>query len=280
MSKSSVDSFHQAAGRVPLLTGAEEVTLSKLVRAGLATDPAPTKGQLRAAKRAKDRMIRANLRLVISIAQAYRRRIAGCAGIEIEDLLQEGVVGLNRAVEKFDPEKGYKFSTYATWWIRQAMTRACETQSQVIRVSSTSSLMLRRWVYRQPADQSWEGFCAEHGYDPKRAKTTLLMTQRACVLSLDRPIAGLDGEQNLGDMVADEQNEPSADWLDLMAAVEALEEQFPGDLALVRESLITPSAELAEAYELSRPHMLRELRASRLRLITAAGPAALELVAA
>jgi RNA polymerase sigma factor (sigma-70 family) len=225
-------------------------------------------------------MIRANLRLVISIAQAYRRRIAGCAGIGMEDLLQEGVVGLNRAVEKFDPEKGYKFSTYATWWIRQGMARAFEMQSQAIRVPGTSAQMLRRWVYRQPANQSWEEFCELHGYIPGNALATLLMTQRAEVLSLDRPIAGLEGGQSLLDSVADEQGQPSAEAADLLEVLAALEQQFPGDLALVRESLSSPTTELAEAYELSRPQMLRELRGSRKRLMTAAGPAVLELVCA
>ena len=86
--------------------------------------------------------------------------------------------------------------------------------------------------------------------------------------------------QSLLDSVADEQGQPSAEAADLLEVLAALEQQFPGDLALVRESLSAPARDMAEAYELSRPHMLRELRSSRLRLMSAAGPAALELVCA
>lgn len=103
------------AGRFPLLTAAEEVELSKRVERG---DLA-----------AKERMINSNLRLVISIAKRYQGH-----GVPLGDLVQEGVIGLNRAVEKFDWRRGFKFSTYATWWIRQACQRAVSNQSTTIRV--------------------------------------------------------------------------------------------------------------------------------------------------
>jgi len=103
------------AARYPLLTAAEEVELSKRVERGDAS--------------AKERMINSNLRLVISIAKRYQGH-----GLPLGDLVQEGVIGLNRAVEKFDWRRGYKFSTYATWWIRQACQRAVSNQSATIRV--------------------------------------------------------------------------------------------------------------------------------------------------
>src|SRR6266516_5001703 len=107
--------FMNRAGRFPLLTAAEEVALAKRVEHGDAA--------------AKERMINSNLRLVISIAKRYQGR-----DLPLLDLVQEGVIGLNRAVEKFDWRRGYKFSTYATWWIRQACQRAVSGQSATIRV--------------------------------------------------------------------------------------------------------------------------------------------------
>ena len=104
-----------SAGRYPLLTAAEEVALAKRVERG---DQA-----------AKERMINSNLRLVISIAKRYQGR-----SMPLGDLFQEGVIGLNRAVEKFDWRRGFKFSTYATWWIRQACQRAVSSQSSTIRI--------------------------------------------------------------------------------------------------------------------------------------------------
>ena len=117
---SSTDSmtlFMNRIGRYPLLTAAEEVALAKLVERGDAA--------------AKERMINSNLRLVISIAKRYQGH-----DLTLLELVQEGAIGLNRAVEKFDWRKGFKFSTYATWWIRQACQRAIAGQSKTIRVPS------------------------------------------------------------------------------------------------------------------------------------------------
>src|SRR5213595_3218152 len=107
--------FLNEAGRWPLLTAEEEIDLAKRIERG---DPA-----------AKERMINSNLRLVVSIAKRYQGH-----GLTLLDLIQEGIIGLMRAVEKFDWRKGYKFSTYATWWIRQAVTRAIADQGRTIRV--------------------------------------------------------------------------------------------------------------------------------------------------
>jgi RNA polymerase primary sigma factor len=114
-STDSLTLFMNQAGRYPLLTAAEEVALAKRVERGDAA--------------AKERMINSNLRLVISIAKRYQGR-----DLPLIDLIQEGVIGLNRAVEKFDWRRGFKFSTYATWWIRQACQRAISGQSTTIRV--------------------------------------------------------------------------------------------------------------------------------------------------
>jgi RNA polymerase primary sigma factor len=136
-------------GKVPLLTAQDEVELAKAIEAGLfaqemlhsASIPAvgdgPTVGELDIISdegvRARQRLIEANLRLVVSIAKRYIGR-----GMVFLDLIQEGNLGLIRAVEKFDYTKGYKFSTYATWWIRQAITRAIADQARTIRIPATS----------------------------------------------------------------------------------------------------------------------------------------------
>jgi RNA polymerase primary sigma factor len=111
----SLGMFLREIGRYPLLTAAEEVALAKRVERG---DPV-----------AKERMITSNLRLVVANAKRYRGH-----GVPFGDLIQEGTIGLNRAVEKFDWRKGFKFSTYATWWIRQACQRAISNQSHTIRI--------------------------------------------------------------------------------------------------------------------------------------------------
>jgi len=133
----SMASYLDLVGRVPLLTAAEEIELGNQVQAGQQLQQeiggaSPTREQrrtLRAAKRAKDRMIQANLRLVVTVSRRY-----GGHGIDQVDLCQEGTLGLIRAVEKFDPARGYKFSTYAFWWIRQAMQRAVDAHGRLIRV--------------------------------------------------------------------------------------------------------------------------------------------------
>ena len=111
----SIRMYLAEIGRVPLLNHADEIRLAN--------------GIARGCKRSKDRLVEANLRLVVSIAKKYRNR-----GVSFLDLIQEGNLGLIRAAEKFDPSKGFKFSTYATWWIRQAITRAIADKGRTIRI--------------------------------------------------------------------------------------------------------------------------------------------------
>ena len=115
ISDDSVRMYLREIGKIPLLTHEEELRLAKKSVEG--------------DRRAKDKMAEANMRLVVSIAKRYSGR-----GLDLLDLIQEGNTGLLRAVDKFDPEKGFKFSTYATWWIRQAITRAIADQARTIRI--------------------------------------------------------------------------------------------------------------------------------------------------
>ena len=128
-------------GRVPLLTPAEEIELGNQVQKMMVLTEdgqlnettkeftPQEKRIIKIGRRAKERMMKANLRLVVSVAKKYQGK-----GLELLDLVQEGSLGLERAVEKFDPTRGYKFSTYAFWWIRQSMTRAIACQSRTIRL--------------------------------------------------------------------------------------------------------------------------------------------------
>jgi RNA polymerase primary sigma factor len=140
--RDSIKAYLNSIGKIPLLTAAEEIHLGHQIQNWVAIRDIPkeelTKEQRRVCRtgqRAYDRMLSANLRLVVSCAKKYTRR---CVSHDLLDLIQEGTVGLMRAVEKFDPERGYKFSTYAYWWIRQGITRAIGNTDRMIRLPANT----------------------------------------------------------------------------------------------------------------------------------------------
>jgi RNA polymerase sigma factor (sigma-70 family) len=206
--------------RTPLLDAAKEVDLSKAIEAGLYAAHLLHTGRIPAGAeraelrqlvvegdRAKDLFIRANLRLVVSIARRYVR-----SGMPMLDLIQEGNTGLVRAVEKFDYERGYKFSTYATWWIRQAISRAIAQQERTVRlpVHLVEDVNRMRNVIRQltremGADPQPEQVADALGVSVERVNELKRWSQDT--VSLDTPV-GDDGDTNLGDLVAD-SDEPS-----------------------------------------------------------------------
>ena len=202
-------------GRIPLLTPAEEIELGNQVQAmmTLTEDGSKTfedheltgkqRRMLRIGRRAKERMMKANLRLVVSVAKKYQGK-----GLELLDLIQEGSLGLERAVEKFDPTRGYKFSTYAFWWIRQSMTRAIACQSRTIRlpVHLSERLTTIRKVSLDLAHKL--------GAMPSRVEIAeamdipldeldSLLRQALTTSSLDAPVNGEEGRSFLGDLIAD-----------------------------------------------------------------------------
>jgi RNA polymerase primary sigma factor len=192
----SLDSLRlylRAIGRVSLLTAEQEVQLAKRIERG--------------DMRAKQAMIEANLRLVVSIAKGYLGR-----GLSFLDLIQEGSLGLIRAVEKFDYRKGYKFSTYATWWIRQAVTRAIADKSRTIRIPVHMVEKLNKAVHverqlvqklgREPLPSE---IARELGMSADEVREILRMAQAP--ISLEKPI-GEDEESELGDFVRDD-SEPT-----------------------------------------------------------------------
>ncbi|MEO1519420.1 MAG: sigma-70 family RNA polymerase sigma factor [Cyanobacteria bacterium J06633_2] len=125
----TIREYLQAIGKHQLLSHSEEIDLAQQVQSWLAAGSACSMDIKHKGLRAKKRLIESNLRLVVSIAKKYTNR-----GMELLDLIQEGTIGLDRAVEKFDPTKGFKFSTYATWWIRQAITRSLSQHARTIRL--------------------------------------------------------------------------------------------------------------------------------------------------
>ncbi|MDE6708470.1 MAG: RNA polymerase sigma factor RpoD [Oscillospiraceae bacterium] len=200
-------------GRVPLLTSEEEIELARLMAEGTPLQ----------AKRAKQRLSEANLRLVVSIAKKYVGR-----GMQFLDLIQEGNLGLIKAVEKFDYNKGFKFSTYATWWIRQAITRAIADQARTIRipVHMVETITKVKKVSSQ--------LLHENGHDPtpeeiaerlelpvERVREIMRIAQDP--VSLETPI-GEEEDSHLGDFIPDDDAPAPADAASHTLLKEQLEE--------------------------------------------------------
>jgi RNA polymerase sigma factor (sigma-70 family) len=199
-SRANLGVYLQEISRIRLLSREEEQALARRVRAGDET--------------AKQRMVEANLRLVVQIARRYLNR-----GLPLPDLIEEGNLGLIRAVEKFEPERGTRFSTYATWWIRQAVVRALANQARTIRLPVHVELLLSRYAREQ------RRLTQELGRSPTTAEmAAALNTTESEVLeleevrqhpvSLDAP-AGQESTATLGDIIADRSADPAVTLADL-----------------------------------------------------------------
>ena len=194
-SADSLQMFMNEIGRYPLLTAAEEVALAKRVERG--------------DRAAKERMINCNLRLVVHVAKRYRGH-----GVPFGDLIQDGVIGLNRAVEKFDYRKGFKFSTYATWWIRQAVQRSVAGQARTIRVPThvherrqTLNRHARKLETELGRPATPEELAKASGLKLQHVEEALSVPEARA--SLNSPVGEDDGE--LGDLFADENaDDPEA----------------------------------------------------------------------
>jgi len=186
-------------GKVPLLNAEDERMLSKAIEKGRDAARRLTDGErgaalradLRTAAKAKDRFIRSNLRLVVSIARRYPLP----QGMDLLDLIQEGNLGLEPAVDKFDWRRGFKFSTYATFWIRQAIGRALDQKASLIRIPGDRSATLRAALRHGSGDAE--------GLDAQNAELHRLTTP----VSLDKTI-GDDGDATLGDLVPNDDTSP------------------------------------------------------------------------
>lgn len=212
ISDDSVRLYLREIGKIPLLTAEEELALANRVVAG--------------EKKAKDQMAEANMRLVVSIAKRYSGR-----GLDFLDLIQEGNTGLLRAVEKFDPSKGFKFSTYATWWIRQAITRAIADQARVIRIPvhmvETINKLLRtqrRMTQELNREPTIEELAKELEMEPEKIEYVIKIKQD--VNSLDAAVRDDEEDSVLGDFIEDEDTKSP----DEVATEQLLKEQVQGIL--------------------------------------------------
>ena len=220
-SADSIGWYLSTIGRVPLLTPAEEIELAHHVQAAKRLQELPAeeltpkhRRLIRMGQRARDRMMAANLRLVVSVAKKYQNQ-----GLELLDLVQEGAIGLERAVDKFDPAMGYKFSTYAYWWIRQGMTRAIDNSARTIRlpIHISEKLSKMRRVTRELSHRL--------GRQPNRLELAHalgmlpeeleeLISQSAPCASLDAHARGEEDRSTLGELIADPASGEHFDSMD------------------------------------------------------------------
>jgi RNA polymerase primary sigma factor len=196
LEEDSTKTYLREIGRHKLLTGREEIELARAAKLGN--------------ERARQKLIQSNLRLVVSIARKYINR-----GLSFQDLIQEGSLGLIRAVEKFDPEKGFKFSTYATWWIRQAITRALADKSRAIRVPVHMNERLSK--LRKVIRQQREKLGRAPDLDELSVATGLSKDKLQQVLSASKNLLSLDAvyregfDSTLGEMLEDESSRQPED---------------------------------------------------------------------
>ena len=210
--------YLQEVGSHPLLTAADESELGARIAAGRA--PGADDAVRTAGEAARERFIRSNLRLVVSIAKRYQS-----SGLPLLDLVQEGNLGLMRAVEKFEPERGFKFSTYATWWIRQAITRAIADKGRTIRVPghvgdaiAVLNRVTTELVRIHGREPSLDELSRATGHRPER-----ILELRAAlhdVVSLSAPLA--EGVGELADLVPDERSDGPEDATAVRLEQEAL----------------------------------------------------------
>ena len=235
-----VKDYLKAIGRVRLLTAEEEVTIALRIEAGLFADHLLQRAEVHQGastreleliaadgRRAKDHLLEANLRLVVSIAKKYTGR-----GMLFLDLIQEGNAGLIRAVEKFDYSKGFKFSTYATWWIRQAITRGMADQARTIRIPvhmvATINKLVRvqcRLTQELEREPKADELAQELGMTVEKTREIMKISQEP--VSLEKPI-GEDEDSQLSDFIPDDDAPSPADQAAFILLKEQLLEVLKG----------------------------------------------------
>ena len=248
--------------------------LSHQVRDWLDTEE-PTQLQIKRGQKAKNRLISSNLRLVGAVVGKYRARIEGTA-LDKEDLFQAGALGLNRAAEKFDAARGYKFSTYSYWWISQGITKEIEYHKSTIRTSVTAQQVVNRWRHK-PHDQTMEEFCEQFNYSPERVLEFLALSKNAKCTSLDHGIKG-DGNisSDLIEIIADNKapDQNTVDYEEALQELQSIPEvndalalfdlsrtTFQKDMApLIGCKVKDVSGKIKDAKAIVREHMPKDIR--------------------
>ncbi len=287
----TIDHILNHAGRIPLLTAEEEILLGRRVQALMRLlednpDGPYTSAEqrtLRLGKRAKERMVTANIRLVIHVAKKYVHRIST---LTLADLIQEGSIGLIRGVEKFDPERGYKFSTFGYWWVRQGISRAITRDDRVIRLPINAIEALNKLRGFIPV------FVQEHGRQPSYAECAEhceiaeqtireYIKHSAPATSLDQRVNSNDDSSMLIDLIAAEAEDPLDDgfWAvrhhlkPVMASLPPEHEEVIQLRFFSRPDTVMSYKLMSEQLGLSRQAIQqreqRALRAMRTRMATA-----------
>lgn len=273
MGENVVAMILHGAGREPIPLAAEQLHLARLIQQGLRPDA--SSGQKRAGLRARQRLVSGNIRLAVSVARHFLPRLGRNSSLDLADLIQEAVIGLDTAARRFDPERGCSFSTYAMWWCRQAVHRLIQNQLRTIRLPAQVLELERRWIFRPP-DQDVEAFCRQWNVTAERLQFCLASVERSNVRSLDAPTRTEEGE-GLG--LLDRLNCGSVDPLDALNArllLDLLQAMWPQELALLERQVLqsTSTSTLAAEQGVSSTAMGRRLKKARRRLVQALGTSA------
>lgn len=260
---SEVSTYLRQIGRVPMLTADEQIMLGTAVRQWLDAEE-PTPQQIRRGQRAKKRMVEANLRLVVSWAKKFQNK-----GLAFEDLIQEGNLGLIRAVEKYDPSTGYRFSTYATWWVRQGVMRALQTQATAIRPSSSALALqakAKAVIGLRTAETGRVPSMAEVAEEIGTTEENLtfylgLVTRAQSTLSLDAPVNNGGEACSWVELLAADSEDP-LEGMDLEIAMTAVEAAMAGMTS--KDQQVLRAAAAGEPRTTSADHF--RLRAAKMRL--------------
>jgi RNA polymerase primary sigma factor len=273
----SISLYLKEIGRIPLLTAEQEVSLAKRMEAGrearrllsrdgrlAAEERNGLRGIIQDGTAAKEHLIKANSRLVVSVAKKYVGR-----GVPFLDLIQEGNIGLIRAVKKFDYHRGYKFSTYATWWIRQAVTRAIADQGRTIRVPvhmyeqiNRLARISRQLVQELGRDPTAEEIAGELGVSPKKVERTIKVSQRP--LSLEMPV-GEEDDSFLGDFIEDGEAPSPTDQASQQLLREQLDDIF-GSLTPREVRILQLRFGLVDGYSYTLEEVGRKFGVTRERI--------------